>query len=53
MSIEQLIKKKEESMISGSIGGNGHFFLSWMAVLSFPFTLSFYIVGNPNSFSTK
>jgi hypothetical protein len=51
MSIAQLIKKKEEGMISGSFGGKGvpllvgcHFFL---------FSLSFYILGNPNPFSTK
>jgi hypothetical protein len=44
MSIEQLIKKKEECIISGSFGGKGAFF---------PFSLSFYILRNPNPFSTK
>jgi hypothetical protein len=34
MSIEQLIKKKEECMILGYVG-EGVFFLSWLAVLSF------------------
>jgi len=53
MSIEQLIKKKEKNMILGSVGGKGHCFLSWLVVLSFPFSLSFYILGNPNLFATK
>jgi hypothetical protein len=32
MFVEQLLKKKEESMISG-FGGEGAFSLSWLAVL--------------------
>jgi hypothetical protein len=47
MSTKQLIKKKEENMISGSVGGMCFFSLSW------PSSLSFYILRNPNSFSTK
>jgi hypothetical protein len=36
MSIEQLIKKKEECMISGFLE-EGVFFLSWLAALLFFF----------------
>jgi hypothetical protein len=52
MSTEQLIKKKEENMISGSVGGMC-VFLSWLAVLPFPFSLSFNILGNPNIVSLQ
>jgi hypothetical protein len=53
MSTEQLIKKKEESMISGYVGGKGCFFsLGWMSSL-FLSPFFFYILGNPNPFSTK
>jgi hypothetical protein len=36
MSIEQLIKKKEECMISGFLE-EGVFFVSWLAAFSFFF----------------
>jgi hypothetical protein len=52
MSIAQLIKKKEEGMISGSFGGKGVFPLL-VGCHFFLFSLSFYILGNPNPFSTK
>jgi Na+-translocating ferredoxin:NAD+ oxidoreductase RnfE subunit len=53
MSIEQLIKKKEECMISG-LWRKGAFFLSWLAACPLlTFSLSFYILGKPNPFSTK
>jgi hypothetical protein len=52
MSIEQLIKKKEQNMISGSVGGACVFILFAGRPL-FPFSFSFYILGNPNPFSTK
>jgi hypothetical protein len=51
MSIEQLIKKKEECMISGSFGGKGVFLLFSGRPL-FPFSVSFYILRNPNPFPT-
>jgi len=41
MSTEQLIKKKEENMISSFSEEIGVFFFSWLAFLSFPF--SFFI----------
>jgi hypothetical protein len=46
MSTEQLIKKKEENMISSSVRGMCVFSLLASHPL-FPFSLSFYIVGNP------
>jgi hypothetical protein len=46
MSIEQLIKKKEECMISGFLE-EGVFYLSWLPP-PLPFSLSFYLIGNPN-----
>jgi len=52
MSIEQLIKKKEECMISGSFGGKGVFLL-FASRLFFPFFYSFYNLKNSNSFSIK
>jgi hypothetical protein len=52
MSIEQLIKKKEECMISGSFGGKGVFLL-FAGCPFFPFFCSFYNLKNSNSFSTK
>jgi hypothetical protein len=51
MSTKQLIKK-EENMISGLWRGLGIFSLL-AGFLLFPFSLSFYILGNPNPFSTK
>jgi hypothetical protein len=52
MSIGQLIKKKEESMILGFFEERGVFLLLGGHPL-FPFSLSFYILGNLNLFSTK
>jgi hypothetical protein len=52
MSTEQLIKKKEENMISGSVGGMCVFSLL-VGSPPFLFSLSFYILGNSNPFSTK
>jgi hypothetical protein len=46
MSIEQLIKKKEECMISGFLE-EGVFSLSWLAAPS-SFLFFFYLIGNPN-----
>jgi hypothetical protein len=46
MSIEELIKKKEECMIS-VFRGKGAFFFSFLAT-TFPFSLSFYLIGNSN-----
>jgi hypothetical protein len=52
MYIEQLIKKKEERMILGFLEERCIFSLLAGRPL-FPFSLSFYIIGNPNPFSTK
>jgi hypothetical protein len=41
MSTEQLIKKKEENMISSFSKEMGVFFFSWLAFLSFPFSFFF------------
>jgi hypothetical protein len=51
MFVEQLIKKKEECMISGFLEEGG-FFSSWLAA-SLLFSHSFYILGNPSLYFTK
>jgi len=51
MSIEQIIKKKKECMISGFLEED-----TFSLLAGFPPFLSFflfYILGNPNPFSTK
>jgi hypothetical protein len=52
MSTEQLIRNKEENMISGFSKERGIFSLL-AGPLSFPFSLSFYILENPNLFFYK
>jgi hypothetical protein len=52
MSTEQLIKKKEENMISSFSKEMGVFFsLGWPSSLFL--SLFFYTQGNPNPFSTR
>jgi hypothetical protein len=51
MSIEQLIKKKKECMISSFLEEGVFSLLAGRPL--FPFSFSFYILGNPNLFSTK
>jgi hypothetical protein len=51
MLVEQLIKKKEECMISGFLE-EGAFFSSWLTT-PILFSHSFYILGNPSLYFTK
>jgi len=51
MFVEQLIKKKEECIISSFLE-EGVFFSSWL-VAPFLFSHSFYILGNPSFYFTK
>jgi hypothetical protein len=52
MFVEQLIKKKEENMISGLWRRKG-VFISFGWLSSLLFSHSFYIVGNPSLYFTK
>jgi hypothetical protein len=51
MFVEQLIKKKEECMISGFLKEGGVFLL--LAGCPLLFSHSFYIPGNPSLYFTK
>jgi hypothetical protein len=51
MVVEQLIKKKEECMISGFLE-EGAFFSSWLTA-PLLFSHSFYILENPSLYFTK
>jgi hypothetical protein len=47
MSIEKLMNKIYENIISG-IGEKSGVFFFFLAASSFSFSLSFYLIGNPN-----
>jgi hypothetical protein len=55
MFVEQLIKKKEECIISSFLEEGGVFLLLAGCLLSalFPFSLSFYMLKNPSPYFTK
>jgi hypothetical protein len=48
MSIEKLMNRTNESIISG-IGENGGVFFFFLVASPFSFSLSFYLIGNPHS----
>jgi hypothetical protein len=47
MSIEKLMNRTNENIIS-DIGENGGVFFFFLVAPSFSFSLSFYLIGNPN-----